>query len=132
MTNLKLLGVLLLLALIGGLTFVTSSSSSATPGLIQPGHATPSINAQQRDMIRALHGAYQAAVAELDWSVGENGHAPETVEQARDLRMALEAEIRDVLERGTDEDTLNNERVRPYSGQTRPGNFEGKDSTLYL
>ena len=132
MTNLKLLGVLLLLALIGGLTVVTSSSSSATPGLTQPGHAAPSINAQQRDLIRALHGAYRAAVAELDWSVGENGHAPETVEQARDLRMALEAEIREVLERGNDEGTSSGERIRPYSGQTRPIKFESKGPTLYL
>lgn len=132
MTNLKLLGVLLLLALIGGLTLVTSSSSSATPGLTSPGHAAPSINAQQRDLIRALHGAYRAAVAELDWSVGENGHAPETVEQARDLRMALEAEIREVLERGNDKGTSSGARVRPYSGQTRPGSSESKSLTLYL
>ena len=132
MSNAKLFGIFLLLALVGGVMLVTSSSSSATPGLTQPGHAAPSINAQQRDMIRALHGAYRAAVAELDWSVDENGHSPATVEQARDLRMALEAEIREVLERGADEGTSSGERIRPYSGQTRPVKLESKDPTLYL
>ena len=82
-------------------------------------------------MIRALHGAYRAAVGELDWSVGENGHAPETVEQARDLRMALEAEIREVLERGT----MKALRAASVSVPTveRHGRVsESKGLTLYL
>ena len=132
MSNAKLFGILLLLALIGGVMLVTSSPSSAMPGWTDPGQTRPSVTAQQQDMIRALHDAYRAAVAELDWSVGENGHAPETVEQARELRMALQAEIKGVLERGRENQPSAGNSVCPYSGQTRPVKFESKGPTLYL
>jgi len=136
MTNPRLFGILLLLASLGGVTLVTSSPSSAMPGWTHPGRAAPAINAEQRDMIQALHVLYRAAVAELDWSVDENGHAPESVEQARNLRLALQAEIKDVLARGDDAGKptgkANGEGVCPFSGQTQPVNLESKGPTLYL
>jgi len=36
------------------------------------------------------------------------------------------------LERGTDEGTSSGERIRPYSGETRPGSSESTGLTLYL
>lgn len=136
MTIPRLFGILLLLGLIGGVTLVTSNPGAAMPGWTQPGLSTSSITAEQRDMIRALHGAYRAAVSELDWSVDDNGHAPETVEQARELRMALQAGIQEVLARGDDAGnsagTAESEEICPFSGQTRPVNFESEGPTLHL
>lgn len=125
-------GVVLFAVLLGGFALVTSGPIAAMPGWSNSGQPVTSINEIQRDQIKALHGAYRAALAELDWSIGENGHAPETMRQARDLRMALRAEISDVLRRGSETGGSNEKSVCPYSGKKMPVRFDDNAPTLYL
>lgn len=134
MPKIKLLNKALVLASLCGLALVAAGPISAMPGWSHPGHAAPSaaFTAEQRDHIRNLHSAYRAALSELDWSLGEKGHSPETMRQARDLRMALRAEISDVLRRGNETAGSNQPGACPYSGRKTPVKFDRNAPTLYL
>lgn len=129
-------GAALFAASLGGLALTTSGPTSAMPGWSHPGDSSVSIQPEQREQINALHSAYRAALAKLDWSIvengGENGHAPETMQQARELRMALRAEIFDVLHRDGQVADSAPEGACPYSGQPKPVRLEGSTRTLYL
>jgi Spy/CpxP family protein refolding chaperone len=131
MTKIKLMGAVLVLAAAGGLTLVTAGPTSAMPGW-GDGHAGMSITQEQREQIRNLHSAYRAALSNLDWSVDENGHSSETMQQARELRIALRAEIMDVLNRGKQPAASTPEGTCPYSGETQPVRLESNANTLYL
>lgn len=136
MMKAKVLGSALLLAALGGLALVVAGPTSAMPGWSHSDQAVmtahPSINDKQRDQIKALHHAYRAALSQLDWSAGENGHSPDTMQQAKELRMALRAEISDVLQRGKEVAGSSSERGCPYSGQRKPVKFGGNAPTLVL
>lgn len=127
------LNAALVLASLGAIALVSPGPISAMPGWSHPGHASPSIAIpeEQREHIRNLHSAYRAALSDLDWSVGEKGHAPETMQKARELRMALRAEIFDVLHRDS-EATGSAKGGCPYSGGKTPVRFKVDANTLYL
>ncbi|HMB37547.1 MAG TPA: hypothetical protein VKO85_00575 [Wenzhouxiangellaceae bacterium] len=136
MMKAKVLGTALFLAALSGLALVAAGPTSAMPGWLDSGQASlsshPSINEKQRDQIKALHSAYRAALSKLDWSTGENGHSPDTMQQAKELRMALRAEISDVLRRGSEVAGSSSESGCPYSGQRKPVKFGDNVPTLVL
>lgn len=110
---------------------------SALPGWSQPdqggGNATGvPITVDQREQIRALHEAYQAAVSELDWRADENGHRPETIQQARNLKRALHAGILDVIHRGGPVSKAPDATGCPYSGRRIPARLDSNGPTLHL
>lgn len=123
-----------LLVLLCGLALAAAGPISAKPGWSHPGQEAPSssFTAEQRDHIRNLHSAYRAALSELDWSIGEHGHAPETMQKARELRMALRAEIFDVLHRDSQAAKSSEKGTCPYSGRAMPVRFDTDAATLYL
>jgi hypothetical protein len=86
---------------------------------------------QRRDQIQQLHSAYKAALAELDWSVDDGGHSADTIQQARELRIALHAEISDVMRR-----TSGSERAEPdtcpFSGKSMPTRSKHEGDTFSL
>lgn len=131
MTKAKFLTAALLAAFLGGIALV-AGPISAMPDWPHPAHEGISLSDKQRDQIRNLHSAYRAALSNLDWSVGENGHSSETMQQARELRIALRAEIMDVLRRGDTRQGSTPEGVCPYSGKPTPVKFESDADTLYL
>lgn len=131
MTKIKLMGAALVLAAAGGLTLVTAGPTSAMPGW-GDGHGGMSITQEQREQIRNLHSAYRAALSNLDWSVDENGHSAKTMQQARELRIALRAEIMDVLDRGKQPAGSTSEGTCPYSGEAEPVRLKSNANTLYL
>ena len=136
MKNVRLVGTAIVLTLLVAFALAAAGPTAAMPGWSHSGQTAPavepSINAQQRDQIKALHDAYRAALAELDWSVGENGHAPDTMQQAQELRMALRAEIFEVLHRGGRVADSVPEGSCPYSGKVKPVRFVKDANTLYL
>ncbi len=87
---------------------------------------------EQRQEIQNLRGAFRDEVDSLDWSVTEEGHDAETLQQWRELRMALRDEIREVL---TEEQREAMDAARrgtcPYSGKTAPASTE-QTTTLFL
>jgi len=133
MKKVSFLSTVLVLAALGGLALFAAGPISAMPGWSHPGHASPSIavTEEQREHIRNLHSAYRAALSNLDWRIADNGHAPETMQQARELRMALRAEIAEVLDRGG-EVAGAGEGACPYSGHAKPVRFKVDANTLYL
>lgn len=132
MLNSRTLSVALFVAAIVGIMIAASGPTSAMPGWSKPGASKILITTEQRDHIRNLHAAYKAAVANLDWSVDETGHAPETMRQARDLRLALRAEIIDVIHHSTAVSESSSEPACPYSGKTTPVRLENDGQTLYF
>jgi|GEM_PF-2103990 len=136
MTKAKIFFSTLLLASLGGLTLVAAGPTAAMPGWSNFDQASssvsPSVKEEQRDQIEALHSAYRAALSQLDWSIGENGHAPDTMRQAQELRMALRAEIFDVLHRDSDAVGSSPEKGCPYSGEVTPVRFGRDADTLHL
>ena len=102
------------------------------PGWSHPGHDGLTISETQREQIRNLHDAYRAALSSLDWSVDEDGHSSETMQQARELRIALRAEIMDVLQRGDSGRAPAGEGTCPWSGKKIPAKSQSNAETLYL
>lgn len=121
----------LLAAALGGIALL-AAPISAMPGWSHPSHAGPAISEEQRDQIRNLHSAYRAALSSLDWSVDESVHSSETMQRARELRVALRAEIVDVLQRGDSRQGSAHEGTCPYSGRTTPVSSRSNADTLYL
>ncbi len=133
MTKAKFFSVALFVAAVGGIALVTAGPISAMPGWSDGGHSGMSISKQQRDQIRNLHSAYRSALSSLDWSVGENGHSAETMQKARELKIALHQEIMDVIHRGNAELSATPEDSCPYSGEAEPvQRLESNANTLYL
>lgn len=91
------------------------------------------LSQEQQQEIQNLRSAFRDQVDSLDWSVTNGGHAPETMQQWRELRMALRAEIREVL---TDEQRQAMDAVRrgscPYSGKVAPARTQQQTTTLFL
>lgn len=132
MLNARTLSVALFVAAVVGAMIAASGPTSAMPGWSKPGTSKILITTEQRDHIRNLHAAYKAAVSDLDWSVDETGHAPDTMRQARDLKLALRAEIFDVIHRPSAVSESSSEPTCPYSGKMTPVRLENDGQTLYL
>lgn len=130
---LKLLG-----AVVVGLVVTIGPIAAIADGLDDPPTASPAgvegdvISQSQREQIRNLHEAYRAALAKLDWSAGSEGHSSDTLRQARELRMALRAEIFDVIHRGAERAPASGEGQCPYSGKAAPVRVKAAEGTLYL
>ena len=131
MKNLGFLTASLLATAICGVALF-AGTTSAMPGWSHPGHDVRMITETQREQIRNLHDAYRAALSSLDWTVDEDGHSAETMQQARELRIALRAEIVEVLRRGESGRAPSSEGSCPWSGKSTPVKFRSNAETLYL
>lgn len=92
------------------------------------------LSQDQQQQIANLQSAFREQVSELDWSVVNGSHAPETLQQWRELRIALRAEVRDVL---TEEQQQVADAMRrgvcPYSGKVAPARAQQPTTTtLFL
>ena len=96
---------------------VSPTPVTAKPGWSMENHPVLGLTEEQRDYINNLRAAYRERIGELDWSVTDNGHPPETLQEARELRAALRAEIRDVLTDEQHEAMKRNQFSCPHSGQ---------------
>ncbi len=113
---------------------VSPTPVTAKPGWSMENHPMLGLTEEQRDYIDDLRAIYRERIGELDWSVTEEGHAPETLQEARELSAALRAEIREVL---TDEqrEAMKSYRAScPHSGQrgSRKQQIDRTSGTLYL
>jgi len=131
MRKTRIVTALAILALITTLA-MSAGPISAMPGWSKEANPAISITAQQRDQIQNLHSAYRAAISNLDWSVDENGHPTETMKQARDLRMALRAEIFDVIHRDSEGAQPASGSTCPYSGEAQPVRVKKDRDSMYL
>jgi hypothetical protein len=121
MRNLRILGLFILLVMTAGLAITSAGPSQAMPGWTRDAQPKMGVGERQRDEIRSLHIAYEAALSELDWSVGDDGHSAETLEQASELRRALNEAISDVMHRGGEIERTPGSAC-PYGGKA--GTFE--------
>ncbi len=128
MRKARVVTVLMAVALLSALAFA-AAPIAAMPGWSKDTSGVVPITEQQRDQIQNLHRAYRAAIANLDWSVSENGHASETMQQARELRIALRAEILDVIHR---DGQAAQSAGCPYGGKAQPVRVDRDTDTLYL
>lgn len=131
MRKTRIVTALAVLALIIALG-LSAAPISAMPGWSKEGKPALSITEQQRDQIRNLHSAYRAAIGTLDWSVDENGHPVETMQEARELRMALRAEIFDVIHREREGVQPAAGKTCPYSSEAKPVRVKKDRNSLYL
>ncbi|MFW6341145.1 MAG: hypothetical protein ACOC0Q_09785 [Wenzhouxiangella sp.] len=93
------------------LALAFSSPIAAKPGWSHPGH----------ERIKAL-----------DWSVEDGSHDPATLQQARELRLALRAEIREVLTDAQLEHMESAGKRCPRGGQPEIRPVRQQTTTLYL
>ncbi|MGY6553291.1 MAG: hypothetical protein ACXIUM_02095 [Wenzhouxiangella sp.] len=92
------------------------------------------LSQDQQQQIANLQSAFRAQVGDLDWSLVDGVHPPETVQQWRELRIALRAEIREVL---TEEQRQIADAMRagvcPHSGKATPARVQQPSTTtLFL
>lgn len=127
------LNIVLLAAALMALGLLIASPISAKPGWSHPVLGALDLSQEQQQQIGNLRSAFREQFKGLDWSVENGAHAPETLQQARELRMALRAEIREVL---TDEQRQAMDAARrgscPHSGQVAPVRTQQQTTTLFL
>ncbi|MEE4296442.1 MAG: hypothetical protein V2J20_07485 [Wenzhouxiangella sp.] len=114
------------------LALLVASPILAKPGWSHPAHGDLALSAEQRDQIRNLRGAFHDKLKALDWTVNESGHAPDTLRQARELRLALRAEIRDVLTPEQLERMSSAHGRCPHGGKGGAQQVRQQSTTLYL
>lgn len=83
---------------------------------------------QQRSQIANLRAAFRDRVKNLDWRVTDEGHAPKTLQQTRELRIALREEIKEVLT----EAQLNHMRAQRSACPRGSADTKPQSATLYL
>ena len=128
MKFMNLLFVLLLGSALGIGILAFSAPLSAKPGWQHPAQGELALSTEQREQIANLRAAFRDRVNNLDWSVTDGQHAPGTLQQARELRLALRAEIRDVLTEAQLNHLRSSAGSCPHSGQT----VKRQSATLYL
>ena len=124
----KLLFTLLIGVALGIGILVFSAPISAKPGWQHPAQGELALTAEQREQISNLRAAFHERIKGLDWSVTDGQHAPDTLREARELRLALRAEIKDVL---SDEQLAHLRSMRkscPHGGEAA----QPQTTTLYL
>ena len=105
-----------------------SAPISAKPGWQHSAQSELALTDEQRAQIANLRAAFRDQVKSLDWSVEDGEHAPTTLQQARELRMALREEIRDVLTDAQLDHMRSQRSACPHgSAIAKP-----KSTTLYL
>lgn len=115
---------------VGSLLFV--SPILAKPGWSHPTPGDLALSAEQREQINNLRSAFSHKLKSLDWSVEEGGHAPETLQRARELRMALRAEVRDILTAEQLKRMDSARRSCPHGGKPDMLPVRQETATLYL
>lgn len=133
MRTTKTLNSIVFIAALAALALLVTSPISAKPGWSHPVLGDLTLSSEQQEQISNLRSAFRDQFKSLDWSVEEGGHAPETLQQARELRMALREEIRDVL---TDEQREAMDSARrgcPHHGKAAPSRVDPSPTrTLFL
>lgn len=114
------------------LALLFASPILAKPGWSHPAPGDLALSAQQREQISNLRSAFGHKLKALDWSVGDGGHAPETLQQARELRLALRAEIRDILTAEQLARMDSAHRSCPHGGKPDMQPVRHQTTTLYL
>jgi len=130
MQRIGIFSAAILIALIMGLGMFAPGSTSAYPGAQHPSHTINALSDEQRRHIQSLKSAYRAAVSNLDWSIGEHGHAPETMQRMQELRLALHAGIMNVMARHGNQPASTG--TCPYSGKNLDKLGLGRGPTLTL
>ncbi|MFP4277649.1 MAG: hypothetical protein ACLFQ2_09515 [Wenzhouxiangella sp.] len=114
------------------LALAFSSPIAAKPGWSHPGHGDLALSSEQRKQIANLRGAFHERIKALDWSVEDGSHDPATLQQARELRLALRAEIREVLTDAQLEHMESAGKRCPRGGQPEIRPVRQQTTTLYL
>lgn len=131
--NIALLAALLMALGLLMVNPLLASSLSSKPGGSHPVLGGLELSDEQQQQIRNLRSAFRDQVNALDWSVENGAHSPQTLRQARELRMALRAEVREVL---TEEQRQAMDAARrgscPHSGRVAPVRTQQRTSTLFL
>ncbi len=129
----KISNVLTVLLLGSALGFGVLSLTAPTQAGVAwqaPADADLALSAKQREQIANLRAAFHDRVKSLDWGVRDGSHDRETLREARELRLALRAEIRSVM---TDEQLEHMKSARktcPHGGRAQP--VQTDNATLYL
>ncbi len=132
MKQAHIFNALIVVGCLAVLALVLSSPIAAKPGWAQPDHGDLALSGEQREQIANLRGAFHERIKELDWSVREGGHDPETLQRARELRLALRAEIRDVLTQQQLEHMESASKRCPHGGKRGIQPVRQQTTTLYL
>ncbi|NDY94187.1 hypothetical protein [Wenzhouxiangella limi] len=132
MKKAHILNVLLVAGSLAVLALVFSSPIAAKPGWSNPEPGGLALSGAQRDQIANLRGAFHEKIKDLDWSVDDSGHDPETLQRARELRLALRAEIRDVLTEEQLEHIDSAQKRCPHGGKREQQPVRQQTTTLYL
>ncbi len=132
MRNRQALNTTLLLAALAALAFLVASPISAKPGWSHPVLGQLELSSEQQNEIQNLRSAFRDQFRGLDWSYDEGGHSSETLQQARELRIALREEIREVLTEQQRELMDSARKGCPYSGKRAPASASPQSATLYL
>ncbi|MEE4297093.1 MAG: hypothetical protein V2J20_10830 [Wenzhouxiangella sp.] len=128
MKSINMLVVLFLGSALGIGILALSAPLSAKPGWQHPAQGELALSAEQRDQIANLRAAFRDRLKNLDWAVTDGEHAPGTLQQARELRLALREEIRDLLTEAQLNHLHSSARACPHGGQT----VKRQSATLYL
>lgn len=127
-TSLKITAVLVAVAAL----VLLAGPLAAKPGS-HPVLGQLELSQQQQQQIQNLRSAYREKLNTLDWSVNDGAHAPETLQQWRELRIALRAEIREVLTEDQRQALdASSRKSCPYSGQATPVRVQQRTNTLFL
>ncbi len=106
---------------------------AAKPGWSHPVLGAVKLSPEQQQQMGHLRDAFRAQFEALDWGVENGAHAPETLEKARELQLALRAEMRALL---SDEQRAAMDAAQrgscPYSGQTTPVRASQRNASWIL
>ncbi|MDT8438586.1 MAG: hypothetical protein RQ729_06225 [Wenzhouxiangellaceae bacterium] len=132
MSPTKLVVSALLLTFAGLGALIVAAPSSAMPGHGASAAVTMDLPPQKLEQIRLLKEAYRSAMDALDWGVDENGHAAETLAQARDLKQALHAEMMAMLHRDLERAPAARGGCPYGGGKAHPVIGSSRTDTLHL
>ncbi|MFW5815433.1 MAG: hypothetical protein ACOCVP_01130 [Wenzhouxiangella sp.] len=132
MKQAHVLNALAIAACLAALALVFSSPIAAKPGWSDPARGDLALSGEQRDQIANLRGAFHDRIKDLDWSIHDGEHDPKTLQQARELRLALRAEIRDVLTAKQLEHMDSARKRCPHGGAPEKQPVRQQTNTLYL
>ena len=130
----NILTVLLLGSALGTGVLIFSSPTEAEANWQHSDRGTLALTGEQREQIADLSDVFHDRIKSLDWSVQDGNHDPDTLRAARELRLALRAEIREVMTQEQLEHIHSARKTCPRGGQAHPGPqpVQADSATLYL
>jgi len=126
----NVLAVLLLGSALGFGILSLSAPSLAGAGWQGSANTDLALSGEQREQIANLRAAFHDRIKSLNWAVRDGNHDRETLREARELRMALRAEIRNVMTKEQLEHMKSARKTCPHGGQPQP--VQANSATLYL